>query len=76
MPLRIYFAIRNKWLKKSCQKLKEITRSHFGKYVSLNADEGVAHDFVMVTAVDASGNEDDKQPTLNYLREPLLDDID
>ena len=71
------FVIRDKWLKKSYRKLK-ITRSRFGKYVSVNADEGVARDFVMVTAVDASGIEDNKQKgsTLNYLREPLLDDID
>ena len=52
-------------------------RSRFDKYVSVNADEGVARDFVMVTALDTSEIEDDKQKgsTLNYLREPLLDDL-
>lgn len=53
-------------------------RFRHGRSTSINADDEISHGFLMVEPLDAGGIEDDKQKvtTLNYLREPLLDDID
>lgn len=68
---------RNKYLKKYYRKLQGV-RFHRGKSFSIIADTEIANDFYMVEKVDTDGDEDSKQKvgTLNYLREPLLDDID
>ena len=72
------FVGRNKYLKRYYRKLEGIVRFRLSKSTPINSNE-VAHDFVMIKHADASKNEDDKQSvttTMNYLREPLLDDID
>ena len=73
----IMIAGRNKFLKKYYRKLQEM-RFHRRESFSINADSRIANDFLMVEKVDIGEAEDSRQKvgTLNYLREPLLDDID
>ena len=70
---------RNRYLKKYYQKLQGM-RFYHGKSISVNAasNNRIANDFLMVEQVDTGEAEDSKQNvgTLNYLREPLLDNID
>ena len=70
---------RNRYLKKYYRKLQGM-RFYHGKSISVNAarDNRIANNFLMVEQDDIGEAEDSKQNvgTLNYLREPLLDDID
>ena len=53
-------------------------RFRHSKSISINSN-GFAHDFEMTKHADVRKNEDDQQKiitTTNFLREPLLDDID
>lgn len=72
------FFIRNKHLKKYYRKLKRIKRFRYNRSTTINGDKEVAHDYLMVEPVDGREIDNDTQQmsTMNFLREPLLDDVD